>query len=86
MCQSLTTEHISKQDICTLCIFNKTKCSVIAIGIQGLLIAHYEHKLDRSAIQEILPIGVIRCAAAQASPYREPSMGSVSSLWMAEER
>lgn len=45
--------------------FNK---SVIAVGIQGLLIAQYEDKLDNSDIQEIPPIGVIRCAAAKASP------------------
>lgn len=51
-----------------LCIFNTTKCSVIAVGIHELLIAQYEHRLDHSDIQEILPIGVIRCAAAKASP------------------
>lgn len=38
------------------------------MGIQGLLIAQYEQKWDHSDIQEILPIGVIRCAAAKASP------------------
>ena len=38
------------------------------MGIQRLLIAQYEDKLDHSHIQEILPIGVIRCAAAKASP------------------
>lgn len=38
------------------------------MGTRGLLIARYEHKLDNSDIQEIPPIGVIRCAAAKASP------------------
>lgn len=46
----------------------KTKCSLIAVGIHGLLIAQYEHKLNCSDVQEILPIGVIRYAAAKASP------------------
>lgn len=59
---------MSKHGTCTLSTFVKTKCSVISMGIQGMLIAQYEHKLDHTDIQEILPIGVIRCAAAKASP------------------
>lgn len=52
----------------TLRIFNNTNSSAIAMGIHGRLIAQYEHKLAHSDIQRILPIGVIRCAAAKASP------------------
>lgn len=57
-CRSMTPVHISI----------KTQYPVIAVAIQGQLISWYEHKLDHSDIQEILPIGVIRCAAAKASP------------------
>ena len=35
---------------------------------RGLLIAQLEHELTHWDIHEILPIGVIRCAAAKASP------------------
>lgn len=47
-------------------IFNKSKRC--AVGLQELLIGRYEHKLDHSHFEEILPIGVIKCAAAKASP------------------
>lgn len=51
------------------CVFLiKINAQSLPQGIRGLLIAQYEHKLDHSDIQEILPIGVIRCAAAKASP------------------
>lgn len=56
--KSTTPEHISI----------KSQCLVIPAVIQGLLIAQYEHKLDHLDIQGTLPIGVIRCAAAKASP------------------
>lgn len=34
----------------------------------GLVIAQYESKWDPSVSQEILPIGVIRCACAKVTP------------------
>lgn len=54
-----------------ICISNKTKCPVIAVDMHKLLIDQYEHKLDCSYIQEVLPIGVIRYAAAKTSPIEE---------------
>lgn len=56
--KSMTPEHISI----------KSQCLVIPAVIQRLLIAQYEHKLDHFDVQGTLPIGVIRCAAAKASP------------------
>lgn len=56
--KSITPEHISI----------KSQCLVMPAVIQGLLIAQYEHKLDHLDKQGTLPIGVIRCAAAKASP------------------
>lgn len=38
------------------------------MGKHKLLIVVYEFKLDHTDIQEILPIGVIRCATAKSAP------------------